>query len=899
MIRRMLLVISAVSMLALPAGAAASPQEFGIESAGVSLSTSQAGAHPDLTLSVDVKQDPASEPNAFGLKDSFAPTRHFRFEAPPGLIGNPNVLGTSQQCTVQELTTFNEPGGGCPNGSQIGRATIVAYGLQQKFVEPVYMMVPPGGDVVARLGTIAGIFPTFINLRVRSESDYGLTAEVRDATSQAKLVQLETTLWGVPAASSHDTERCTAQEAFNGCVTSESRPPGSRELPFLTNPTRCGTPLTMTVGAASWVEPERFDTVEAPFPTISGCDKLPFGPGLTIEPTSHRPSSPTGLEVTIRLPASEGVKVLEPSQMRDIRVRLPEGLGINTDASDGLATCSPQQVRLGERVAAECPDAAKMADAEFDIPALPRRMKGAVYLREPEPGNPFRIWLVADDLGAHVKIPGQLHVNLGNGEIESIVLDAPQAPLREVKLDFKSGFRAPLVTPPTCGTYISHYEFVPWSGGPSATGTAQFSIDEGCSGQGGFSPRLSAGSVEPAAGHHSPFIVTLTREDGEQNPANLEIQLPAGIVATFKGIPHCEGAAIETGACPPGSRIGRVTAAVGTGPAPLWIPQPGKRPAAVYLSGPYKGAPLSIVTVVPRQAGPFDFGDEVVRSAVYVDRTTAQATAKTDPLPQRIEGIPILYRTIQIELDRPNFVLNPTSCYLKRTTARIVSTQDAVANPVSPFRATNCANLGFKPDLKISLLGGTSRASFPKLIAKLRMPPGDANIAASSVLLPRSEIVENAHFNTICTRVQFASNECPAGSVYGFATARTPLIDGAFRGPVYLRSSRHTLPDLVVALKGPPSLPIEVDVAARIDSVKGRLRTTFESVPDAPISEFTLHMKGGAKGLVVNSENLCLGLRRARAKFKAQNGRAVALHPALHTSCGKGNQGTKHSSKRR
>jgi hypothetical protein len=887
MIRGAMLIISVVSTLALPATASASPQEFGIESVGASLSTTQAGAHPDLTLKADIKQDPASQPNAFGLKDSFAPTRHIRFETPPGLIGNPNVLGTSQQCTVQELTTFNEPGGGCPNGSQVGRATILAYSLKQRFVEPVYMMAPPGGDVVARLGTIAGLFPTFINLRVRSESDYGLVAEVRDATSLAKLIQLETTLWGIPAASTHDTERCTAQEAFNGSVTCESRPPGSRELPFLTNPTRCGAPLTMTVGAASWVEPERFDTVETPFPAISGCNKLPFGPGLTIEPTSHRPSSPTGLDVAIRLPSSEGVKVLEPSQMRDIRVRLPKGLGINTDASDGLATCSPQQVRLGERVAAECPDAAKMAAAEFDIPALPRRMKGAVYLREPEPGNPFRIWLVADDLGAHVKLPGQLHVDLESGEIESIVLDAPQAPVREVKIAFKSGFRAPLVTPPTCGTYVSSYEFVPWSGGPPAIGTTQFSIDEGCSGQGGFSPQLSAGSVEPTAGRHSPFIVTLTREDSEQNPAGLEIQLPTGVAATFAGIPHCEGTATTTGACPPGSRIGRVVAAIGTGPAPLWVPQPGKRPTGVYLSGPYKGAPLSIVAVVPRQAGPFDFGDEVVRSAIYVDRTTAQATAKTDPLPQRIEGIPILYRTIQIELDRPDFVLNPTGCGAKRTTARIVSSQGAVARPVSPFRATNCANLGFKPKLAINLLGGTRRAAFPRLSARLRMPPGGANIAGSSVLLPRSEFIENAHFNTICTRVQFASNQCPAGSVYGSATVKTPLIDGLLKGPVYLRSSKHTLPDLVVALKGPPSLPIEVDVAARIDSLKGRLRTTFESVPDAPVSEFTLHMKGGAKGLVVNSENLCLRPRRAKVAFTAQNGKVATLRPVLGTSCRK------------
>ncbi len=898
MIRRTALLATAalvLIMLAVPAGASAleecslEPRSacFGIESVDTSLSTTQAGGHPDFTLEVAVKQDPKSKSNVFQLKDSYAVTRNLRFNVPPGLIGNPNVLGVPQQCTAQELTTGVQ-GDGCPNGSQVGISVITAYQLGQKLVEPVYMMQPPGGDVVARLGTVAGIYPVFIDFRVRSEGDYGLVADVRDASAAAKLVRLETTFWGVPADHSHDNERCTIAEAFNGCVTSPSRPPGSRPLPFMTNPTRCGVPLEMGVNASSWLDPQLDPAkeVRAPFPTITGCNKLPFGPSLTVTPTSHHTSSPTGLDLTIRLPESDGVNVLEPAQTRDIRIDLPKGLAINPGSADGLAVCSVAQLHFGERVDAECPDAAKMAATEFEIGALPRRMKGAIYLREPEPGNLFRIWVVADDLGAHVKLPGQLEVDRTTGQIKSVVLDNPQVPLREVKLLFKSGFRAPLMTPPSCGTYFTHYEFSSWAGGPVAKGEVPMTISEGCDG-GGFSPKLSAGSTDAQGGAFSPFTFTISRGDSEQNLAGLDVTLPEGIAASFIGIPRCEGAAAATGHCPAASRIGKTVVADGVGPSPLWVPQPGKDPTAIYLSGPYKGAPLSIIAVVPAQAGPFDLGLEVVRSAVFVNPVTAQATAKADPLPQIIEGIPIVYSTVNVQLDRPGFSLNPTSCAAKESSATLTSTGGKVATPTSPYAASNCAKLGFKPNLSIKLFGGTKRSSHPKLRATLKMPQGGANLAGASVALPHSEFLDQANIVTVCTRVQFAADACPAGSIYGTATAKLSLFDFPLEGPVYLRSSSNPLPDLVMSLKGPASLPIEAEVVGRVDSVNGGLRTTFDSVPDAPVTEFTLGMKGGDKGLIVNSTNLCKKTNRATAKFTGQNGKRLTTHPVLQNSCKK------------
>jgi hypothetical protein len=880
------------------------PACFGIESVHASLSTTQAGAHPDLSLDVAVKQNPLSPTNVFGLHDSYAATRNIRFNLPPGLVGDPNAIGAVQQCSVEQLVSFKEPGGGCPNGSQIGVADVFAYELTAKFHEPLYMMQPPGGNVVARVGTIAGIFPTFIDFRVRSESDYGVVGEVVNASAIARLVKLDSSLWGVPASPVHDTERCTAKEAFEDeCEISDKRPPGGNEIPFFTNPTRCGVPLEVGVNASSWPEPELTAEKEATasLPPITGCNHLPFGPSLEAAPTDRHTSAATGLEMTIKVPASPGVKVLEPSQMRYMRIDLPEGFGVDTNSADGLATCSAKEVGFGQGTASECPDASKLAATEFDIPLLERKLKGAIYLREQEPEHPYRIWIVADDLGLHVKLPGELELDKKTGQIHSIVVGTPetegipQAPLREVRLLFKSGFRAPLVTPSTCGTYYTHFEFVPWSGGPPVEGNTPMQIDEGCEG-GGFAPKLSAGSIDAQGGAYSPFSTTITREDPEQNIAGLALKLPRGLAASFAGIPHCEGLAAETGACPPESRIGKVVAAVGVGPAPLWVPQAGKRPTAVYLGGPYKGAPTSIVAVVPKQAGPFDFGDEVVRTAVFVDPVTAQATAQADPLPQFVEGTPLFYKTINIQLDRPHFALNPTSCAQKQAVADLTSVGGKSASPTSSYAATGCSRLGFKPQISFRLRGATHRGASPALKATVKMPPGGANIGASTVIMPRSLQIEQGHFRTICTRVQFGAHECPAGSIYGTAKATTPLLDQPLEGPVYLRSSSHELPDVVAVLKGPPSFPLEIDVDGQVDSAFhrlpngetiGLLRTTFETVPDAPVSQFTIDLQGGKAGILVNSANLCVKTNRATAKFTAQNGKAVTLHPVMQSSCKK------------
>jgi len=506
----------------------------------------------------------------------------------------------------------------------------------------------------------------------------------------------------------------------------------------------------------------------------------------------------------------------------------------------------------------------------------------------PEPGNLFRVWVVADDLGAHVKLAGQLVLDESTGQIQTVIEGFPQAPLREAQITLKSGLRAPLANPEACGTYEANYEFTAWSGHLPILSRAPMTISEGCEEVGGFDPSLQAGSVDPTGGARTQFAFTLNREDGEQNPASLQVTLPKGLVAHLAGVTRCEGAAAQSGQCPADSRIGRVIGAVGVGPKPLWVPQPAKRPTAVYLAGPYKGAPLSVIAVVPAQAGPFDLGDQVVRSAISLDPDSAQGTVTSDPLPQIIEGVPVRYRTIEVLLDRTGgFTINPTSCAPKSIDATIFSTAGAVAHPSSPFTATGCTKLDFKPKLELRLSGGTHRGAHPRLRTTMRMPAaGGANIGSFSVALPHSEFLDQAHIKTVCTRVQFRADQCPAGSIYGQVKAITPILDEPLSGPLYLRSSDHPLPDIVAALKGPPSLPIKVNAVGRIDSVKGGIRATFDAVPDAPVSEIIASFPGGAKGLMVNSTNLCAQVNRATAKFTAQNGKRTTLHPVLRNGCG-------------
>ena len=215
------------------------------------------------------------------------------------------------------------------------------------------------------------------------------------------------------------------------------------------------------------------------------------------------------------------------------------------------------------------------------------------------------------------------------------------------------------------------------------------------------------------------------------------------------------------------------------------------------------------------------------------------------------------------------------------------SADDSTATPTSPYRATNCSALAFKPKLKLRLKGRTKRSDHPSLRSVLTYPkgPGYANIGRAVVTLPPSQFIDNAHINSPCTRVQFAANACPKGSILGTAEATTPLLGEPLKGRVYFRSNggERLLPDVVADLNG----LFRVILVGKVDSKKGRIRTTFDQVPDAPVSKFTLNLYGGKRGLLVNNRNLCARPLKAKIALTAKNGRRQETTPVVGTSCKK------------
>ncbi len=868
---------------AAPALGAEEFDKYAIESASASLSSRQAGAHPDFTTSFRLTSPEGETP--------YANTRDVAVHLPPGLIGNPQNF---QPCSISQFG--NQPKESeCPLQSQVGIAEVTVSGSPSgTFTEPIYNMEPPGGEIVARLAFFAALYPTFVNVRV-DPVDYSLVATVEGAPSASGLLAAATTLWGVPADPSHDEERLTPAEAFNDEKPVGGLPFGAPAKPFMTNPTGCARSRQLSITATSYQRPDLPSTKTVPFPEIVGCSKLAFGPRFTTTLTNPEAAAPTGLDATLEIPQDETPQGVATSTLRSAVVSLPEGIAINPAAGAGLAGCSEVQVGFGRDEASHCPSAAKIGSAEVDVPALEEPLHGAVYQRTPSPGHLFAFWLVTDEEGVHLKLPAEIEANPLTGQLTTrfegipALGGNPEVPFSALKLHVFGGAYAPLSTPAACGTYQTAYRFDPWSGGAASQGLTPMQVSSGC-GKEGFSPGLVAGTSNPAAGSFSPLSFTLTRADGESEPQSIAIHLPQGLLAKLAGVALCPEAEAASGACPQGSAIGSVAVAAGYGSSPLWVPQPGKAPTAVYLAGPYKGAPYSAVAVVPAQAGPFDLGTVVTRAGLYVDPETALATVRTDPLPQILEGVPVSYRAIHVSVDRPQFTLNPTSCETKSISATVTATDGRSADPKVGFQATDCAKLPYKPHLKLLFRGQTKRTGNPAVSAVLTQKPHQANTRAAITLLPAGEFIDNAHIGTPCTRVQFNEDRCPKKSILGHAIAYSPLLGKPLSGPIYFRSNggARELPDIVVDLDG----ALHIVQVGYIDSVKtgpesSRVRVRFLHIPDAPLARVKLSFFGGKRGLIENSVDLCRRRHRARLTLKGQNGRVQSAGPAIRTRCAK------------
>jgi hypothetical protein len=874
----------------------------------------ESGAHPDLfTVPFDfntITPDPSVPIQKIESED----IRNIHADLPPGFLGNPTAVG---ECTAAQLGAA-----ACPASSQVGRIDLVTYPISPdpsvtffNITTSVFNLSHPRG-AVADLGFVFAGHPVHIKASLDPAHGYAITSSVPDINETLPPFHQKLTLWGVPADHSHDSERCPG--FLNGFTSQECSTDAERK-PFLTVPSECGKEHAMRLHHYdSWQNSGVFgpDIVYTQPGETTNCDKPRFDPEVAIHPTGQQASTPTGLDVHIKVPQTENPDALATPPVKRTVVTLPEGMSFSPSFADGLQACSLAQIKLGTNDPIECPDASRIGEVTLHTPLLPKQVEGSMYLAA-QGDNPFdslfALYLVVHDTeerGVLIKIPGRVDLDQRTGQITTTFDETPQFPFDDLTLKFRSGPRAPLVNPPACGTQTIGVKVTSWAQPDDPVDASNtYQVTEGPNGtpcpldpaHRPFGPRMNAGTLNPSAGAYSPFLFRLSREDQEQELSRVTTVLPRGLLAKIAGIASCPEAAIAsiptvegTGqseaaapACPASSLLGNISAGLGAGPGPNYFP--GK----VYLAGPYKGAPLSLAIVTPGLAGPFDLGSVVVRAALRVDRSTAQVTAVSDPFPTILHGVLLRVRDVRLRVDRPETTLNPTSCSPMSVAASITgvggdllsTADDSLAGVSSPFQVGNCASLGFKPKLSFRLFGGTRRGAHPKLKAVLKARPGDANIARASVALPSSEFLDQGHIKTVCTRVQFSAGQCPPGSIYGNAVAKTPLFGTPLEGPVYLRSSDHSLPDLVAALKGPASQPVEVDLVGRIDSVKGGIRNRFEIVPDAPVSTFSLQLQGGKRGLLVNSTNICRKANRATAKFTAHSGRVVVLRPALKGSC--------------
>jgi hypothetical protein len=421
-----------------------------------------------------------------------------------------------------------------------------------------------------------------------------------------------------------------------------------------------------------------------------------------------------------------------------------------------------------------------------------------------------------------------------------------------------------------------------------------------------FTPNLVAGTSNPHGGSHSSFILKLGREDGNQYLGKLNFVMPPGLTADLRGITYCPEGSIAAAAaasgrgeqaspsCPVTSQIGTTNVAAGPGSHPFHAV------GRIYLAGPFKGAPLSLVAITPALAGPYDYGTVVVRVAINIDQLDAHVIADSETVPEIIGGIPIRMRSIQVNIDRENFMINPTNCSPFSIDSQGIGDQGTIAGFSSFFQAVNCFSMPFAPRMTIRQLGGhraTTRSKDPELQFDLTTHPGEANIRSVAVTLPRVFEIDQRHLSNICSKAQLEREHCAGRQAIGTASTATPLLEHPLSGPAYAVSGYGRLPHVVFILGGQVTLMPQ----AESSSVNGgHLKTVVPVVPDAPIGHFRLNLFGGDKGYLANTRGLCLAPVVAKIEFTGQNGKTLTQKVTTKTTChGKRQRAKKHRRRRR
>jgi hypothetical protein len=854
--------------------------------------------------------------------------KDLQFFLPPGLVGNPNAV---PQCSFADFTAtvLDTVANTCPADTVVGVATSMIAGSQgggRFAVEtPLYNVTPSVGEP-ARFGFTVLRNPIFLDTSVKTGSDYGVVVHVNNITQLARFFGTQVTFWGVPADPRHDQSRgwgCLPDRAAAapsyGCAPVES----PVITPFLDLPTSCEGPLSSTVLSDSWQNPGEWappgesalrDGGGVPL-DLTGCNRLKSEPSISVTPDGQAGSTPTGLTVGLHVGQEGSLNPtgLAQAGIKNTTVTLPAGVQLSPSAADGLQACSLAQIGyMGVNAQSgseeftsgipSCPEASKIATVKITTPLLPNALEGAVYLAAPQnfaispPENPFgalvAMYLVARDpvSGVLVKLPGKVSVDPVSGQLVATFDETPELPFENLELHFFGSDRAPLSTPPLCGTYTTLASIGPWSANPPASTSSSFEITSGpngvpCANPQPFTPGFQSGSTNLQSGAFTPFELTMSRPDADQTLSRVEMQMPPGLLGTLATVKLCGEPQAAQGTCGEESLIGHTIVSAGLGGDPYTV-----RGGKVFITAGYHGAPYGLSIVNPAAAGPFVLNEGhpiVVRASIYVDPRTAALRIVSDPLPTIIDGIPLQIQHINVSIDREHFTFNPTNCNKLSIDGILSSTGGASATVSTPFQVTNCANLAFKPKLAVSTSGKTSRANGASLSVKLTYPTGpyDANIARVKVDLPKQLPSRLTTLQQACTAAVFEANpaNCPAASIVGHARALTPVLPVALTGPAYFVSyGGLKFPELVIVLQG---YGTTVDLHGEtFISKSGITSSTFRSVPDVPVGTFELTLPEGKYSALAANGNLCKSKLTMPTAFVAQNSFEVHANTKIGVS---------------
>jgi hypothetical protein len=890
------------------------PEPFGPAPGSVfaALSTSQAGAHPNLVTSFWLSTRERFKTG--GTKD-------IRFDLPPGFVGSTVGL---PRCTmenvIREVTTGEEE---CARDTMVGSAQVLINpnggGDLEEISVPVYNIAPAPGEPAA-FAFDAFLFPVRLDTTVLGNGDDAVRVTAPDLPEEREAVGSVVTIWGVPA--DHDGPGSDGlTPPLNWGIPNS----GQSRVPLLTNPQQCSEPLVSTMSADPWNKPGAFGYEEASMGTLTGCQEVSFGSSFSFLPDTLEAGVPAGYHFELNVPQQNTAGTLATSSVKTVSLKLPVGVVVNPSAAWGLKACSntqfygpnhPSQEPAGP---AECPREAKVGEVEVETPDLEHALKGDVFLGTPEcdpctpadaaEGKMVRLFiqLVGEgEAGIIVKLEGHGIIDQDTGQITTVFKDTPQLPFNRMRFVLEGGPRAVLANPRKCGPLKTEGDLTPWTtdaGVADSMPFYEFEIDQNCFGP-QFNPTLKAGSPNIQAGEYSPFTLSFGRSDEDQFLGGIGLTMPPGLLGNIGSVVQCKEPQASQGTCGTDSLIGHVQVLTGPGADPYLVSG-----GQVFLTGGYEGAPYGLSIVVPAVAGPYTLsgttgqGTVVVRAKIQVDPIDAHLTVTSDPLPSMLDGIPLQLKVVNVTIDKPGFTFNPTNCAKMAITANVSSAEGMSAGVSSPFQVTNCSKLVFKPQFKVSTAGKTSRKDGASLDVKLTYPKasvgGQANIREVKVDLPKQLPSRLTTLQKACTAQTFEANpaSCPANSRVGTASASTPIIPVALSGPAYFVSyGGAKFPELVIVLSG-YGVTVQLHGETFI-SKAGITSSTFRTVPDVPIGSFELKLPEGPFSALAANGDLCTSKLKMPTAFTAQNGSVIRQStPVSATGCPK-HRGAKHKVKK-